>query len=107
MDHYKIYKLLHDSVVSKFVTKKWIKVNDILSSIYSVNKNIRFRTSVFRSDLFGYSDSYTVVKSRITFKGTIDANKRKKLTCKKNDPFRLCISKINKILILLCLCITR
>ena len=30
MEHYKIYDLLNDSTVSKFVTKKWIEVNDLL-----------------------------------------------------------------------------
>ena len=29
MKHYKIYKLLNDSTVSKFVAKKWLKVNDL------------------------------------------------------------------------------
>ena len=29
MKHYKISKLLNDSTVSKFVTKKWTKVNEI------------------------------------------------------------------------------
>ena len=44
MEHYKISKLLNDSAVSKFVTKKWIEVNDLLSSQYSVKKDIRFET---------------------------------------------------------------
>ena len=29
MEHYKIFKLLNDSTVSKFGTKKWIKINDL------------------------------------------------------------------------------
>ena len=29
MEHCKISKLLNDSIVSKFITKKWIKVNDL------------------------------------------------------------------------------
>ena len=44
MEHYKISKLLNNLFVSKFVTKKWIKVNDSSSSQYSVNKNIMFKT---------------------------------------------------------------
>ena len=28
MEHYKTSELLDDSTVSKFVTKKWIKIND-------------------------------------------------------------------------------
>ena len=62
MEHYKICKLLHNSTVLTFVTKNWIEVNDSSSGQYSVNKNIRFKTSVSRSDLFNYSDAYIVVK---------------------------------------------
>ena len=29
MEHYKISKLLKDSTVSKFVTKSWIRVNNL------------------------------------------------------------------------------
>ena len=28
MEHYSISKLLNDSIVSKFVTKQWVEVND-------------------------------------------------------------------------------
>ena len=38
MEHYKMSKLLNDSTVSKFVTKKWIEVNDLSSSQHSSNK---------------------------------------------------------------------
>ena len=44
MEHYKISKLLNYSSLSKFVTRKWVKVNDLLSGQYSV-KNIRFKIS--------------------------------------------------------------
>ena len=37
MEHYKIFKLLNDSAVSKFVTKKWIEIKDLSSGQYSVN----------------------------------------------------------------------
>ena len=66
MEHYKISKLLNDSTVSKFLTKKWIEVNDLSSCQYSVNKNMRFKTSMLRSHLCDYNDLYIVVK------GTID-----------------------------------
>ena len=46
MEHYKLSKLLNDSTMSKFMAKKWIKVNDLSRSQYSVNKNARFKTSV-------------------------------------------------------------
>ena len=96
MDHYKISKLLHSSVVSKFVTKKWIDVNDLSSGQYPVDKNTRFKTSLLRSVLFDYGDAYIVVKGAITVEGTNDANKRnRKLTFRNNAPFMSCISKIN------------
>ena len=65
MQHYKISKLLNDSSVSKFMTKKWIELNDLPSRQYSINKNIRFKTLMFGSDLCDYSDAYVVVKGRV------------------------------------------
>ena len=52
MEHYKIPKLLLNySTVSKFVTKKWVEVNDLSCGQYSVNKNIRLKTAMLRSGL--------------------------------------------------------
>ena len=51
MEHHKISKLLNDSSVSKFVTRTWIKVNGLSGSQYYVNKNVRFKTSMLRSNL--------------------------------------------------------
>ena len=65
MQHYKISKLLNDSTVSKFMTKKWIEVNDLSNGQYSINKNIRFKTLMFGSDLCDYSDAYVVVKGGV------------------------------------------
>ena len=92
MEHYKVSKLLFDSTVSKFVTKKWIEVNDLSGGQYYVNKNIRFKTSMLRSDLHDYSDSYIVVKRRLTVEGTADVKEgNKNLFFKNNAPFRSCI----------------
>ena len=47
-----------------------------------------------------YSDSYSLVKGRISVTGTNNANRRnKKLTFKNNSAFRSCTSKINNIFI--------
>ena len=48
MGHYKISKLLDDSTVLKFVTKKMGWGNDLSSGQYYFNKNIRFKTSMLR-----------------------------------------------------------
>ena len=37
-------KLLTVSSTSKFMSKKWIDVNDLSSDQYSVNKKIKFKT---------------------------------------------------------------
>ena len=47
MEHYKIPKLLNDPVVSKFVTRKQIDINDLSDGQYSTSKNITFKTIFF------------------------------------------------------------
>ena len=42
----------------KFVTKKWIEVYDQSEGNYNVNKEIRIKTSMLRSDLCDFSDAY-------------------------------------------------
>ena len=97
MEYYKISKLLNDSTVSKFVTKKWIEVNDLSTSRYSVNRNIRFQISMLRSYL---CDTYIVVKGTVTVEGDDDNKKRdKKQSFKNSAPFRSCISKTNNTFI--------
>ena len=55
---------------------------------------------MFRSDLFDYSDTYIVVKGRISVTDTNNAKiKNKKLIFKNNAPFRSCILKINNTFI--------
>ena len=43
MEHHKIPKLLNNSTVSKFVTRKWIEVNDLSGGQHSANKNISLK----------------------------------------------------------------
>ena len=45
MEYYKISKLLNDSTVTKFATKKYS------SGQYFANKNVRLKASMLRSDL--------------------------------------------------------
>ena len=56
-------------------TNKWIEVKDLSNGQYSVNKNIRFKTSMVRLDLCNYSDAYIVVKGSITVER--DGNNKK------------------------------
>ena len=57
---------MNDATVSKFVRRKWIEVNYLLSSQHSANKNIMFKSPTVRSDLFDYSHAYTIMKGAIT-----------------------------------------
>ena len=95
MEHYKISKLLNDSTASKFVTRKWVEVNNLSSGQYSSSKNIRFKTSVLRSNLCDYSDVYIVVKGRISVRTTENTDiGQKDIAFKNNSSFRSCITKI-------------
>ena len=65
MELYKISKLLNDSTVSKFLTKKWVEVNDLSRGEYYSNKKIRLKNSSLILHLCGYSHAYIVEKRRI------------------------------------------
>ena len=69
--------------------KKWVEVNDLSSGRYSVNKNITFKTTMLRSDLCDYRDSYIVVR------GATGLLAQKNAAFKNNAPFRPCVSKID------------
>ena len=51
-----------DKDFPRFVTKKWIEVYDQSGRNYNVNKEIRIKTSMLRSDLCDFNDAYIVVK---------------------------------------------
>ena len=48
-----------------FVTKKWIEVYDRSQGNYDINKEIRIKTSMLRSDSCDYFDACIVVKRNI------------------------------------------
>ena len=56
---------LDDKDLPRFVTKKWIEVHDQSGGNYNVNKEIRIKTPMLRSDLCDYSDAYIVMKGNI------------------------------------------
>ena len=81
----------------RFITKKWIKVHDQSGKTYNTSKQIRFKTSMLRSDLCDYSDAYIVAKGTITVIRPNNNAYDKKLAF--NDaPFNSCITKANNIL---------
>ena len=51
--------------VPRFITKKWIEVHDQSGNAedrYKPSKQIRYKTSMLRSDLRDFSDAYNVIK---------------------------------------------
>ena len=78
MEYQKITNLLGNTSdkVPKFIIKKWIEVCDQSGETYNTNKQIRFKTSMLRSDLCDYSDAYIVVKGDITVEGANNRDKK-------------------------------
>ena len=123
MEYQKFTKMLGAIIdeVPRFITKKWIEVHDQSGGTYNVNKEIRIKTSMLRSNLCDFNDVYIVVKGNFTVTKKIftaddfeapnntaanatatntandNAFGEKKLVFKNNAPFINCISKINGI----------
>ena len=86
-----------DKNLPRFFTKKWIEVYDQSGENYNINKEIRIKTSMLRSDLCDYSDVHIVVKGIITVANPDNAKRNKIVAFKNNAPFINCILKINGV----------
>ena len=86
MEFQKIVNLLDttsdDKDLPRFVTKKWIEVHDQSEKNYQVNKEIRIKTSMLRSDLCDFSDAYIVVKVTVTVTDPNNAKRNKSVAFK-------------------------
>ena len=84
----------------KFRTKNWVEINDESSGTYNANNQIKFKTSILRTSLCDYSNTYILFKGTITVANTAvtesDANiANKKVIFKNCVPFTSCISRVN------------
>ena len=102
MEYQKIANLIDDTSnqPSKFRTKNWVEINDESRGAYNVNSQITFKTTMLKSSLCDYSDSYILVKGTISANNTAAAgaavnNDDKKVIFKNCAPFTNCISEIN------------
>ena len=68
MEYQKIANFLNDGSKnpSKFRTRNWVEINNEARDTYSHNKQIKFKTSMLRSILCDYNDTYVLVKENIT-----------------------------------------
>ena len=96
--------------LSKFRTRNWIEINDESRGNYS-NEDIKFKTTMLRSNLCDYADLYILVKGTITITGNAGPpagrteakllaarqqdERDKEVTFKNCAPFTKCISRIN------------
>ena len=73
MEYQKIANLLESTSdnLSKFRTKNWVETNDDSRGTYT-NADIKFKTTMLKSDLCQYADAYTFVKGTITITGAVD-----------------------------------
>ena len=55
---------------SKFRAKKYFKKNDESRGIYNVNGKIKFKTTMWKSNLWDYSDAYILVTGTVTIPNT-------------------------------------
>ena len=101
MEYQKIINLLDDTTnePSKFRTRDQVEINDKLKGRCD-NSNIRFKTSIIRSNLCHYSDSQILVKGTITVpntaaEGAVVNNTNKKMIFRNCAPFTDGITKIN------------
>ena len=71
MEYQKLINLLDDTTNQpfKFRTTKWVELNDESKGRYD-NSSIRFKTSMIRSNLCDYSDTYILIKRTITVPNT-------------------------------------
>ena len=70
MEYQKIANLLESKSdnLSKFRTKNWVEINDESRGNYA-NSDIRFKTTMLRSNLCDYANSYILLKGAITITG--------------------------------------
>ena len=104
MKYWKVMNFLDNThhEPSKFRTRNWVEINDKSQWSFKASNQIKFKTSMIRSNLYDYSDAYILASGAMTINGTVDiyttkqADERNKgVIFKKCAPFTDCISEIN------------
>ena len=103
MEYQKLAIFLNNTLdePSKFRTKNWVEINDESKKLYNTGSDIKFKTTLLRSNLCDYADVYILVQGTITITGVGNnadarqADERNKDVIFKNCvPFTKCISRI-------------
>ena len=93
MKYLKIINLLDDATnqPSKFRTRNWVEINIEPRGTCNANSDIKFKTSIIRSNLYDYSDANIHVQAIIRIPNTAAAAAPVNNTNKKVI-FKNCIS---------------
>ena len=108
MEYQIIINLLDDTAnqPSKFRTRNCVEINDESRGAYNnndgnnSNNNIKFKTSIMKSNLYDYSDAYILFKGTITVEGAAAEGAgvnttTNKVIFKNCAPFTNSLTKIN------------
>ena len=81
MEYQKVANLLDNTPdqPSKFRTKNWVEINGESKESYGTGSDIRFKTTMLRSNLCDYADAYVLVKGKITITGAGNDDAAKQL----------------------------
>ena len=73
MEYQKINNLLENTSnnLSKFRTRNWVEINDDSRGTYT-NADIKFKSTMLKSNLCDYTDAYIYVKGTATITGAGD-----------------------------------
>ena len=99
MEYQKIANLLESASnqPSKFGTRTWVKINDKSRGEYTSN-DIKFKTTMLRSNLCDYDDAYILAEGSITITGAGDGYAAKRLDeINKGVIFKNCTKCISRI----------
>ena len=87
---------------SKFRTKNWVEIDDESKESYNTGSDIKFKTTMLRSNLCDYADAYMLVIGTVTITGSEDDDAAKRLYERKKGiifiicaPFTKYRSRIN------------
>ena len=81
---------------SKFKTKNWVEINDESRGTYNKDNQIRFKTSMLRSNLCDRSNAYILVNETMHQSETLQLKVKQIIPpIKSCMPFTNCISRIN------------
>ena len=103
MEYGKIANLLNDesNQPSNFRTRNWVEINDESRGTYASN-DIKFKTTMLRSNLCDYADAYILVKRTITITGAGNDDSAKQLDERNKEVifkncalFTKCATRIN------------